>query len=269
MSWQPIHPNHAIERTRIAVQFKDSLPLRTVLTVGDAFEKVRSDFGFGARVEVQTHSLVVDLGAQAPQPVAQQSRGWQFRREAAPGAIVEALVFTPEGVVYENVEYVRWADFWDRASRLLLPLVTMSAEVTDLRLFSLEYFDRFIFAGSPSLASPNALISESLVSNLPDAPRSGSELWHIHRGWFETLDGVRILVNQNLDANDHPQADGEARRTVGIYTKVERRNINEVVDAGLIAEDMNKMHAISKVIVARTLTPEIRARIGLHVDAGA
>jgi uncharacterized protein (TIGR04255 family) len=269
VNWQPIHPNHAIERTRIAVQFKDALPLRTVLGVGEVFEKTRSDFGFGPRVEVQAHSIVVDLAGQGQQPVAQQSRGWQFRREAAPGAIVEALIFTPEGVVYENVEYVRWAEFWDRASRLILPLVQISAEVTDLRLFSLEYFDRFVFSGAPSMASPSSLISEGMAANLPGTPRSGAELWHLHRGWFETLNGIRVLVNQNIDANDVHNPDGEIKRSVGIYTKIERRNTSEVVDASSISSDLNKMHEISKMVVASVLMPEIRTRIGLHGNAGA
>lgn len=240
-----------------------------VLSVGEGFEKTRSDFGFGPRVEVQTHSIVMNLVGQGQQPVAQQSRGWQFRREAAPGAIVEALVFTPEGIVYENVEYTRWAEFWDRASQLLLPLVQLSAQVTDLRLFSLEYFDRFIFSGAPATASPSLLISEGMASNLPDTPRSGAELWHLHRGWFETLDDIRVLVNQNIDANDAQSPDGETRRSVGIYTKIERRNRNETVDAGSISDDLNKMHEISKAVVSSVLVPEIRARIGLHGNAGA
>lgn len=269
MSWQPIHPNHAIERTRIAVQFRDALPLRTVLGVGEGFEKTRTDFGFGPRVEVQSHSIVVDLAGQGQQPVAQQSRGWQFRREAAPGAIVEALVFTPEGIVYENVEYVRWAEFWDRASRLLLPLVQMSAEVTDLRSFSLEYFDRFVFSGEPTAASPALLIPDGMASDLPDMPRSGAELWHLHRGWFETLHGIRVLVNQNIDANDVHGPDGNIRRSVGIYTKIERRNANEIVDACSVADDLNRMHVISKTVVANVLRPEIQARIGLDGNAGA
>ncbi len=231
------------------------------------FETQRANLGFGPRVEVQTHSLVVNIGGPSPQPLAQQSTGWQFLREAGPGAIVEAFVLTPEGIVYENVEYVRWGEFWSRASQMILPLVELSAKVTDIKLFSIEYFDRFVFSGNPDTASPTPLISEGLISSLPDSIKTGQELWHIHRGWYESTNGVRVLINQNLDANDGQNLQNEPKRSIGLYTKVERRNKEEIVNSELLGEDMQKMHVISKSVVANALTPEFRARIGLHGDA--
>ena len=268
VSWHPIHPNHAIERTRVVVQFKDKLPQRTIQKLGEAFETKRGSFGFGPRVEVQTHTLLVAPDGPAPQMLTQQARGWQFVREAAPGAVLEALVLDPEGLVYENVEYVRWADFWLRASEMLLPLIGSVSDVTELRLFSLEYFDRFVFSGALNSAAPTALIRDALIATLSDAAQNGEELWHLHRGWYETVDGIRVLINQNIDANDGQNPKGEPTRAVGVYTKVERRNREEVVDSTLLSEDLVKMHTISKTVFASAITVEMHKRIGLHDNLG-
>lgn len=264
MSWRPIHPNHAIERTRVVVQFKDKLPQKTIQKLGEAFEYQRAEFGFGPRVEVQTHTLTLTNENPSSPMVAQlQARGWQFVREAAPGNVVEALILDPEGLVYENVEYVRWADFWARASQMLLPLISGVGAVTDLRQFSLEYFDRFVFSGAANEAAPEKLIEQSLINTLSSAAKSGEELWHVHRGWYETVDGIRVLINQNIDANDGQNANGELTRAVGVYTKVERRDRSEVVDANLLGDEIVTMHKISKAVFASAISHEVHNLIGL------
>lgn len=245
------------------------LPQRTIQKLGEVFETKRMPFGFGPRVEVQAQTLVVTPNGPAQQMVTQQARGWQFVREAAPGAVLEALVLAPEGLVYENVEYVRWAKFWARASEILVPIVDGAAEVTDLKLFSLEFFDRFVFAGDLKKAVPTTLIEEKLVSNLPSSTRNGSELWHIHRGWYETVDGIRVLINQNIDANDGQNAKNEPVRIVGLYTKVERRNREEIVEAKLLSGEIQRMHSISKAVFADAITADVRKRIGLHDDVSS
>jgi uncharacterized protein (TIGR04255 family) len=262
VTWHPIHPNHAIERTRIVVQFKDNLPQKTIERLGEAFETKRLFFGMGPRVEVQTHTLVVSPDGQAQQ--SQRARGWQFNRGAGTGAILEALVLDPEGLVYENVEYVRWLDFWARASEMLLPLIDGVAEISDLRLFSLEYFDRFSYVGDATHATPVDLINNVLVQSLPKSAREGDELWHLHRGWYETYEGMRVLINQNIDANDVKSSQGDTVRQVGIFTKVERRNLNEIVEAKSLVDDIVKMHSISKVIFGAALNEGIHQRIGLN-----
>lgn len=269
MSWNPIHPHHAIERTRIVVQFKDKLPQKTILKLGEAFDKHRAEFGFGPRVEVQTHTLVVGQDVASPQMLAQQARGWQYLREASQGVVLEAIVLDPEGLVYECVEYTRWADFWGRASVMVLPLVDGLSSVTDLRLFSLEYFDRFVFNGAPNQASPVNLITGNLIENLPESAKSGEELWHLHRGWYETSRDIRVLINQNIDANEGKNASGDIVRAVGVYTKVERRNRSDMVDPSCLGQDIEKMHEISKVVFSSAINDAIKDRIGLDDSSGA
>jgi uncharacterized protein (TIGR04255 family) len=262
VTWHPIHPNHAIERTRIVVQFKDNLPQKTIERLGEAFETKRLSFGMGPRVEVQTHTLVLSPDGQTQQ--SQRARGWQFNRGAGTGAILEALVLDPEGLVYENVEYVCWLDFWARASEMLLPLIDGVAQISDLRLFSLEYFDRFSYVGDATHAAPVDLINNVLVQSLPRSAREGDELWHLHRGWYETIEGMRVLINQNIDANDVKNSQGDTVRQVGIFTKIERRNPNEIIEAKSLVDDIVKMHSISKDIFGAALNEGIHQRIGLH-----
>ena len=267
MNWRPQHPNHAIERTRIAIQFKDNLPQKTIKSLGEGFNSTRADFSFGPRIEVQTHTLSIQTDKPSAASVVQQDRGWQFVREAAPGVIVEAVVLDHEGLVYENVEYVRWTDFWGRAEQILRPLVEGASAVTDLRLFAIEYFDRFIYRGPLEDASPDELINEVLTATLTNSARGGRELWHIHRGWYETYEGTRVLINQNLDANENKLPSGELARTVGVYTKVERRNKNEIVDAAEIWHEMVKMHVISKEVFMSAISQMAQGLVGIENDS--
>jgi uncharacterized protein (TIGR04255 family) len=268
VSWRPIHPNHAIERTRIVVQFTDELPRKTIQKLGEAFDAQRAQFGFGPRSEIK--SLSFSLNVDEPSmPVAMpdlQPSGWQYNREVGKGAIAEAVTLKPEGLVYENTDYVRWAGFWERSSGIIQPLVSEAASITDFKLFALEYFDRFVFVGSPRQADPSLLVSDRLVNTLPNSARDGGEPWHIHRGWFETIDGIRVLINQNLDAQDGFVGKGKPSRSVGIYTKVERRDQSDTVDANQFKEDMKRMHDISKMVFSDAISDEAHEMIGLGND---
>ena len=264
MSWQPIHPKHAIERTRIVVQFADKLPQRTLEKLGEVFEAKREGWGFGPRIEVQAHTLVVNPDTPAQQIVTKQTRGWQYLRQTSSGVATEAVVLDPDGLVYENVEYASWKNFWARASEMLVPIVDLISDVADFSAFSLEYFDRFNFEGDITSAVPSGLISAPLLATLSEDAQSGLELWHVHLGWYETHAGVRVLVNQNIDANDVELPDTGKTRTVGIYTKLERRERTNIVDAARISADIEIMHSMSKRVFSLAVTPEAQDRIGLN-----
>ena len=123
--------------------------------------------------------------------------------------------------------------------------------------------------GAAGSAAPTALIRDKLIATLSDSAQNGDELWHLHRGWYETAEGIRVLINQNIDANDGQNPKGEPTRVVGVYTKVERRNREEVVDTSLLSEDIAKMHTISKTVFASAITDEMQQRIGLHAGLGS
>ena len=93
--------------------------------------------------------------------------------------------------------------------------------------------------------------------------RAGRELWHVHRGWFEESEGCRLLVNQNIDAQQAKTADGRDARSVAIYTKVERQANGGDVDLASLQVDLDAMHGVSKRVIREALRDEAQEKVGL------
>ena len=98
---------------------------------------------------------------------------------------------------------------------------------------------------------------------LPDEAAAGSELWHLHRGWFETAGPSRILVNQNFDIQDGIGPDGAAVRTLALYSKVEKAAHSNPIDLKNFAADLEELHALSRRVLERTLVPQAKKAINL------
>lgn len=262
MTWEPLHPKHAIERTRVIVQFSGLLPQKAINSLCLTVEPVLNQLEYGASRDQIAPPLGI-LDSLSEDSRAIQSRGWRYSRETASGEVYEALVINPDSILYETFEYVRWASFWEKASRLIYPLVERTSEIIDCRAYALEYFDRFIFSDSGCAASPINLINDSIINTMPQSVRDGTELWHIHRGWFQNYDGLRVLVNQNIDAFDNTSED-KLLRNVGIYTKIERRDSTGIVNLSHLGGEVERIHTLSKSVFASALTEEMRASLGIY-----
>ena len=262
MAWLPIHPTHAIERTRIVIQFSQPIPQKMVSRLGEQFDGLRLDFGFGARIETQMQSVTMNPAGVEP-VFSQRASGWQFVREQAPGVILEAMILEPQGFVYETAEYVRWALFWDRLSRMTTEILEQLQKDVGVRSVALEYFDRFYFDGGITDAVPSALVRPELISALPESACSGRELWHVHRGWFEGEGAQRYLVNQNVDAQQAKTAEDRDVRSALIYTKVERTADDIEIDLSHLGETLDAMHDVSKRVIQDALIEEMQLRVGL------
>lgn len=262
VTWLPIHPTHAIERTRIVIQFQNPLHHKMVSRLGEQFDQVRKEFGFGARIETQAH-MVTLVQADATPVVSPKAVGWQFNRTTEQGALMEVVVLDPQNFVYESAEYVRWALFADRLSRMTGSMVAELQRDVDVQSVALEYFDRFVFGGTIDQSVPSGLVRNELLCSLPDSATSGSELWHVHRGWFEGEGPNRFLVNQNIDAQQARNPEGKDVRSVVIYTKVERQAQSGNVDLSTLANDLGAMHDVSKRVIRDALIEDAQKRVGL------
>jgi uncharacterized protein (TIGR04255 family) len=262
LAWLPIHPTHAIERTRVVIEFSQPIPQKMVSRLGEQFDGISHDFGFGARIETQMQSVMMPPAGAEP-IFSQRANGWQFVREQTPGAILEALILEPQGFVYETAEYVRWALFSDRLARMTTDLLQQLQKDVGVRSVALEYFDRFYFDGGITSAVPSALVRTELISALPDSACSGRELWHVHRGWFEGEGAHRYLVNQNVDAQQAKTADDRDVRSALIYTKVERTSDGIEIDLSHLGESLDAMHDVSKRVIRDALIEEMQLRVGL------
>ena len=128
---------------------------------------------------------------------------------------------------------------------------------------SLEYFDRFVFQGPLNEASPKGLLVKDIMPLLPKEAAEGSELWHIHRGWYEKAGSSRLLVNQNFDIQDGISAAGAATRTLSLYSKVEKAAHSNPIDLKNFGSDLEELHALSRLVLERTLVPVAKKAINL------
>lgn len=268
MNWKPIAPTHAIERVRIEIHFAEPLGSKPLSRLVDGVETMRAQFGFGPRTEsAAPNMLLAQVGLNTGQ-VQNLAKMWTYGREFSPGVVVEALILSPVTLIYENAEYLRWDLMLERLVQLTSGALAIYLENVAVERFLLDYVDRFIFDGSPRTADPTPLFRPGTVAMLPPRVDTGQELWHLHRGWYELHQDIRLLVNQNLDATDLNMTDGAQRRSVTLYTKTERRD--DVAGASLhqIFEHLDVMHDRCNELVGGVLSEKTCELIGLPGQGG-
>jgi uncharacterized protein (TIGR04255 family) len=262
--WQPIHPNHAIERTRVIIQFATPISNKMAEYLTGVLALGAPQGGLGPREGVARSGVRFLMSAQGAQVISQDSQnGAQFARRSQNGEIVEAVLLDQSSLIYETSEYVRWALFQNRFSELTSKVVEKLAVDADIGSVTLEYFDRFIFEGQIESAVPNGLIHDNLLLTLAESARNGKEIWHIHRGWFEGGLTDRFLVNQNVDVQEGQNSDGESIRSVALYTKVEQQAGAIVPDLTKVDDLLEKLHLVSTRVVRDALQSTVQKRIGL------
>lgn len=261
MSWRPLQPNHAIERVRIIVRFGTPLSTKFIKSVAADNEARRLSLGFTSKNVRQGQKITmgpngVSVGSEPSDVV-----GWDWQRLTAGNTPIETLVFDHEAVVYETAEYISWAVFFERFKEVAEQIVKEALRIVDPTAMSVEYGDRFIFAGKPQDASADFVLSK-ISALLPDEVAAGKSVWHVHRGWFEDLDGNQVLVNQNLDAQEG-SFNGSDTRSVQINTKVELRKGESALEYDALMKCLPAMHDRSNALFKSVLTKDMLKRIGL------
>lgn len=263
----PLHNSHSIERTRVIVTFRDALTQKPLNTLAEIFESKRVELGFGGRNNVAGQAIQMSFGPMGapPSPQPQIIVGWDYRRQLAEvGTIVEYLTAQSSGtgvVVYETSEYGRWDNFLARFENIALDVLREANKLSDIFSVSLEYYDRFNFEGNANEAVPAELLVK-IPDCLFESAANGQELWHLHRGWFEPLNGNQVLVNQNFDAQSF-EIEGIQTRTLQILTKTEMRFETAILDFSNLLSDLDSLHQRSKVIFSGVLDNKMKTRVGL------
>lgn len=265
MPWKPITPHHAIERVRVNLQFKTPLSDKMVVNLSRLVEGLPQDHRVGDREKSIQQGLQIIAGPQGHQITNSQSSGFVFRRRADQGAVIEALVIAPDRFSYEVVQYTRWTHFLDRFWTISEAALKRLADDADIQAFSLEYLDKFNFAGSLEDAIPSTLLAADLLGALPRTMRSTSGMWHVHRGWFEEFGGAKFLVNQNFDAQDGRLGQDATKvlRSVYVATAVSDVSVAEGKSAEAFRDELVQMHNLSAQVVRDALCEEVKKEIGL------
>lgn len=263
MTWRPVHSQHAIELVRLTIRFSEQVPAKLSRKMSDAIGAKRSDLRFVGPEPRQTIGFqLVQAGASLIPQQHTTIQGWMFSRKASNGVPLEAIILEGDLLTYETSEYQRWPVFCKRLNSVSSGALALSSSALDIKGISLEYQDRFIFQGISTEARVDNLLT-SVVGDLHDEALSGNSLWHSHRGWFETVDGRPMLVNQNFDANDGSLAGQTViQRSVQILTRAELRDA--AVDGQELEQSLNKLHAVTDRYFRAAVKPQYLRAVGIE-----
>lgn len=256
MTWQPIHADHAIERTRVTLGFDQSPPEKLTSRLGARLATRASEL----RLSGPNAYTTTLMSPNGPPLVFQ---GWSFTRHTPDGQLVEFVNLLPTELIYEVGEYGRWELFQERLQEVLAPLMEDLFSVLSLQSTTLEYVDRFLFGGLPTEAAPAELFAPELVASLAERVREGVSLWHLHRGWFYEGDGREILINVNFETQDGFSV-GQPARSVAILTRATLSHQAGRDGVESLYADLDLLHDILIDEFSKCLLPEARRSVGLE-----
>ena len=264
MTWRPLHSQHAIERVRLIVQFNEQVPAKVVRKMSDALSGLRHETRMVGPTPVQGFgfSMVQAEGGMIPQPQP-VTNGWQFTRNAANNAPLEAVVFDGMSLTYETTEYQKWDTFKRRTKKVLDDLLQTACQSVDFQSVSMEYIDRFMYVGTATEAAVDDLLID-IGPMLHASAASGKHLWHLHRGWFEELNHGKALINQNFDAQEGLVAGKNApMRSLQVLTKAELRADSLDLSIEKYEENLETLHNLTKSYFKAAIVPTHHESLGL------
>jgi len=265
MTWRPLHSQHAIERVRLIVQFNEQVPAKVVRKMSDALSALRHETRMVGPTPVQGFgfSMVQAEGGMIPHPQT-VTNGWQFTRNAANNAPLEAVVFDGMSLTYETTEYQRWDAFKRRTKKVLDEVLQTACQSVDFQAVSMEYIDRFMYLGNATEARVDDLLID-VVPMLHANAVSGKHLWHLHRGWFEDLNNGKVLINQNFDAQEGIAAGQKVpTRSLQVLTKAELRADSLDLSIEKYEENLETLHNLTKSYFKTAIVQAHHESLGLQ-----
>jgi uncharacterized protein (TIGR04255 family) len=265
LSWAPIHPEHAVERLRIEVRFAEPLPRKIVEAMGLMFDG-QTESRFRPREEQKATTIVIGPDGQPVVPNGESlpQAGWIATRVATKNDLpLEAVIVNPSILVYESTDYRGWSKAQERFNSVCGSILNEAGRLVNAGVVVQDYLDRFVFGGPIEKAYPREVINEALLEQMPSQVKNAESLWHLHRGWFERINGFDYLVNQNIDAQDGTTPLGKQVRSIQVYTKLELRPVRVGITISELGDHLQVMHDRCNALVAECLNREMADRIGL------
>ncbi|MEP5730193.1 MAG: TIGR04255 family protein [Sulfitobacter sp.] len=262
MAWRPVFEKHAIEKVRVIFAFNADFRPKFVHRLSEFLEQNRVVLGLNAKVDLSGPGLVIQIGTNGPAaPQNSQVAGWSYRRTLSDGTIVENISLENGVLSFESSQYTNWTAFVERVLLATEGIVAEMSTYDDMVALALEYYDRFIYVGEPKKADPLEIFDLD-TKLIPAEALADGNMWHIHRGWFEASGGGKLLVNQNLDAQDG-EFDRKPARSIAIMTKVEARNGMHELTPATVSDSLTVMHDRSKEVLKDVLLPKTVEMIGM------
>lgn len=257
MKFDPILPNHAIERCGITVTFGEELPYKLFeRVVGENTENIaavglpklhRPSGSF--KVDLATGNVGKDDGVGAPFLFATPDEATQ-------------LHLMPNALTFVTTAYSRWQPFLNRFLAVTDGVSDVYTDNLNAKTVKLEFWDRFLSDAPWGEIDFLQLLNKDSAYIVPGLFDKNKE-WHSHVGWFENAEGrAKRLTNINIGAIDVVSLHGgETRPSVGVYTLMQDEfGVDDDFD---IRESASNLHANLKRLFSELVTAEMNERIGL------
>lgn len=233
----------------------------------EQIERVRQEIRFVGPSPLSSVDLAVQVtpdGNKFFSEPTSQPQGWYYSRNSSTGQPIEAITVIAKEISYETSDYRRWENCRQRIEKVAGGVFDLAVASLDVEDFSLEYYDRFNFRGPENRALPSELLVGIDTNLHPDA-QSGRTIWHLHRGWYEIVEGGQVLINQNFDATDRT-LEGTPKtlqRSVAILTKAEMRAERFKIESKPLLTQLDSLHKMTKYYFQAAIQPSVLKTVGI------
>lgn len=270
--FDPVHAAHAIEQVVFVVQFDPPLDESQLSEIREAALQFKSEKDLPGQMEIQEIAIAFGSpGAAVAPPPPRMPPGLVLQSTGRDGAVESDLRVERASLTFRTTLYTRWDAVWIQARRYFESMLSKYAQYSQIATISLNYVDKFVWAGPLDQCSPNLLLHPQSKYVCPHVYEV-TEFWHSHTGKFIRTDAyTKRLLNVNVDYLEEVSG-VDSRRVVAITTvvsdmlnqpgysstEVAKEDVLEFVD-----ERMQKLHAFGKEILSGIVSPEMSKRIAL------
>jgi len=267
--FEPIHAAHAIEQVVFVLQFDDALNDASFLEVREAARQFKTPEDLPGQAEIQGFSIAI--GSPMATPPSSLGVGIVLHRIGPDGSVENELRVERTSISFRTSLYSRWDAVWSRATKYFQALVPIYARQARLIGISLNFVDKFAWAGGLNECRPGLLLqakSKYLCGHIFEA----KDLWHSHTGAFIEIDkNTKRLLNINVDYLDENRPEG-LRRIVAITTVMtdlldqpgyEPYAMEDKDIIGFVDAHMEGLHVFGKEVLGNIINDEMSRRIAL------
>jgi uncharacterized protein (TIGR04255 family) len=257
-AFEPIFPDHAIERCSATFAFNDALPDKLFTAAKNNHDHLIRTAGFETQDSV---SVQIEVG-QVP-----KSRSGIIPAMYNSLDRADAISIAPQSVTFQTARYIRWAQFESKLEALVYPILDTFLSSVNGSLIRLNYLDCFIWEGtwdnfdSTKLLGPDSDFACRAI-------KRGSREWHSHSGWTVDDNKTRRIYNVNINAVSRQEKDG-IKPAIVIFTLAQDQNADGLQTAlfDTIAEAtvlLDSQHQGLKDLLGKVISPTMAQRIRLH-----
>lgn len=250
--FEPAHEAHAIDKVSVSITFSSFIlgaPWLAVIFAAAAFS---SD-----------HDLTYVVDPLPNDAMPGSPAGISFSNMSSDGKPLVELILYRNEIKINSYSYIRWKGFIEFIQDVSNSILTQCPNDIPVYQITLEYWDRFISV------TPTDPWSQVFApgGRLPDLSVREHGPWHAYLGWFEPFDAHRVLINVHVDTLDQSEPSGGPLRSAFIYTMVALRfeagtpTIQAILASQ--ANELGRLHDLSKCVTGMLLTEEMQNRISL------